>query len=265
MLSAFLPSFLPGATAGLLPIWGWSTLGAVSGSIAGSFLATLVIRWPAGRSLGGRSACDGCGQAVRSADLIPLLSFLVQRGRCRGCGMRIDRRHPTIEVLAAAIGAFAFAMAPGEAGLAGALFGWLLLALTVLDLEHFWLPDRLTGTLAATGLIGGLAGLAPSLADRVVGGAAGFGLLAAIGILYARLRGRTGLGQGDPKLLGAIGLWLGWQALPLVLLGASLAGLAAVAGAAVAGRRIAFTDKVPFGALMAIAAWLLWCVAAIGL
>jgi leader peptidase (prepilin peptidase)/N-methyltransferase len=265
MVAAFLPFFPLGAAAGVLPIWAWALLGAGAGALAGSFLATLAIRWPAGRTLGGRSACDGCGRTVRAVELVPLLSFLVQRGRCRGCGASIDRRHPVVEALAAGIGGTAFAAAPGAAGVAGALFGWLLLTLAILDLEHFWLPDRLTATLAAAGVAGGVAGLPPSLPDRVVGGLAGFAVLAAIGLVYARLRGRIGLGHGDPKLLGAIGLWLGWQALPLVLLGASLAGIAAVGLGALAGKRVAATDRVPLGALMAIAAWLLWCVAAIGL
>jgi leader peptidase (prepilin peptidase)/N-methyltransferase len=113
--------------------------------------------------------------------------------------------------------------------------------------------------------VGGAVGLPPTLLDRVVGGAAGFGVLTVIGFTYARLRGRVGLGQGDPKLLGAIGLWLGWQALPLMLLGSSLIGLAAVASRAVAGKSVAATDRLPLGTLMAAAAWLLWCAAAIRL
>ncbi|MDB5688939.1 MAG: peptidase [Sphingomonas bacterium] len=237
----------------------WVLLGGLAGAIVGSFLATLVLRWPAGTGLGGRSRCDGCGRAIGAAALVPLLSYLVLRGRCRACGDSIDRRHPAIELGAAAIGAVALAIAPGPAGAAGAVFGWLLLTLAILDLEHFWLPDRLTGTLAAAGLCAGLAGVAPPLATRIIGGLVGFAALAGIGFLYARLRGRVGLGQGDPKLLGAIGLWLGWPALPLVLLGASLIGLGAVAALRLTGRRIRATDRLPLGTLMAAASWLLWC------
>jgi leader peptidase (prepilin peptidase)/N-methyltransferase len=250
----------PGAE--LLPPWLWVVLGVVLGSIAGSFLSTLVVRWPQGRSLGGRSTCDGCGQAVTAARLVPLLSYALLRGRCDGCGASIDPRHPLVEAAAAIIGGLALFLAPGGVGLAGALFGWLLLTLAILDLQHFWLPNRLTAALALIGLAGGVLGLAPALSDRIVGGAAGFGMLAAIGFAYARLRGRGGLGQGDPKLLGAIGLWLGWQALPLVLLGASLIGLAAVAARVLAGKPVAATDRVPLGTLMALAGWLLWCVTA---
>jgi leader peptidase (prepilin peptidase)/N-methyltransferase len=262
MLPHLSPLAIPSPAAEALPYWGWIAIGVVLGAIAGSFLATLVVRWPRERTLSGRSACDGCGRALRAVHLVPLLSFVLLRGRCRNCGAPIDRHHPAIEAVAALIGGSALALAPGAEGLGGAVFGWLLLTLAMLDLEHFWLPDRLTATLAVLGLAGGLAGLAPPLADRIVGGLAGFAVLAAIGAAYSRLRGRIGLGQGDPKLLGAVGLWLGWQALPLVLLGASLAGLAAVAARAAAGKSVAATDRVPLGALMAIAAWLLWCVAA---
>jgi leader peptidase (prepilin peptidase)/N-methyltransferase len=239
-------------------------LGGIAGAIAGSFLATLVVRWPAGEALGGRSRCDGCGRALGPAALVPLLSYVVLRGRCPRCGSRIDRRHPLVELSAAAIGAVALAIAPGPVGVAGALFGWLLLTLAILDAEHFWLPDRLTAALALAGIGAGAAGIAPSLVARLIGGAAGFAALAGIGFLYARLRGRTGLGQGDPKLLGAIGLWVGWQALPLVLLGASLTGLGVVALLRLAGRRVGAADRLPLGTLMAVAAWLWWCATASG-
>ena len=252
MTMPILPELPSAAAAGV---------GLVLGAIAGSFLSTLVVRWPAGRAMSGRSACDGCGRPLGALALVPLVSFLAQRGRCRACGARIDPRHFLIEVGAAAIGATSLGLAPDMAGLAGALFGWLLLTLGVLDLQHFWVPDRLTGTLALIGLGAGAAGLPPTLADRVAGGATGFAALALIGWSYRRLRGRVGLGQGDPKLLGAVGLWLGWAALPFVLLGASLFGLAVVAVGRAAGRPFAGSDRLPLGTLMAAAAWPLWCIA----
>ncbi|MDB5684055.1 MAG: hypothetical protein JWM75_1753 [Sphingomonas bacterium] len=247
-----------------IPGWGWAVAGGVLGAIVGSFLATLIVRWPAGEGVGGRSRCDGCGAAIPAAALVPLLSFVALRGRCRSCAAPIDWRHPMIEAAAAAIGAVALLLAPGAAGLAGALFGWILLALALLDLEHLWLPDRLTATLAGAGLATGIAGLAPALGERLWGGVAGYAALALIGAGYARLRGRVGLGQGDPKLLGAIGLWLGWRALPLLLLGAAAIGLAAVAASALSGRRVALSDRLPLGTLMAVAAWALWAATAAG-
>lgn len=236
--------------------WVWAAGGFALGAIAGSFLATLAVRWPQGRDLGGRSCCDTCGRMLGGWELVPLVSALAQRGRCRGCGAAIAADHAAIEWAAAAIGAAAFGLAPGIAGAGWALFGWLLLTLAALDARHFWLPDRLTLTLGAAGLlVGGLA-TGVALVDRVIGAAAGFASLWAIGAGYRRLRGREGLGGGDPKLLAAIGAWLGWLALPFVLLAASLLGL----GAALLGGDLRRDRPLAFGAALAAGAvpgWLL--------
>ena len=231
------------------------------GAIIGSFVATLVVRWPAGRSVArGRSACDGCGRVLRARELVPIASYLAQRGRCRSCGGRIDPRHPLIELLALAIGAAAGWAAPGPVGVAGAVAGWLLLALGALDLALLWLPDRLTGSLAVVGVAAGLLGAEPALAERLIGGVGGLVALWLVGWSYHRLRGRQGLGGGDPKLLGAIGLWLGWRLLPAVLLLACLIGLGVVAWRGLTGRRVAASDAMPLGTLLAVAAYPAWLV-----
>ena len=243
----------------------WSIGLALLGLIAGSFVAALVVRWPQGRSVvAGRSACDACGVTLRASDLVPLLSALLLRGRCRACGARIDPVHWHTEAAGAAIGAAAGLVAAGPVALAGAVFGWLLLALALLDLRHWWLPDRLSATLALAGVTSGATGLAPDWTERAIGGAAGFGCLWAIAWAYRRVRGREGMGGGDPKLLGAIGLWLGWRMLPGVLLLASVAGLGWVAWTVARGKAVAATDAVPFGVLLAVAAYPVW-LAMIGL
>jgi leader peptidase (prepilin peptidase)/N-methyltransferase len=237
----------------------WPLALAVLGAILGSFIAALVIRWPEGRSvMRGRSACDRCRRTLGPDELIPLLSFAVQRGRCRGCGARIDARHPAIEAAGLAIGAVAGLVAPDATGLAGAMFGWILLALAALDVTAFWLPDRLTGSLAATGMLAGAIGFDPPLSDRLIGGVAGFAVLAAIAWGYRALRHRDGMGGGDPKLFGAIGLWLGWRMLPAVLVMASLVGLGVVLFAHLTGRRMTRETALPFGALLAVAAYPAW-------
>ena len=237
--------------------------GALIGAIAGSFLATVLIRAPAGRSaLVGRSICDACGTRLSPGELVPLLSFLLQRGRCRRCAAPIDMRHPLMEAGAALVGAVALAAHGGALGFVTAVFGWWLLLIAAIDAEHHWLPDRLTLPLGAAGLLAALGGLGPALIDRATGAGVGYAVLAALALTYRRLRGREGLGGGDPKLLAAIGAWLGWQALPLVLLGAALAGLAALALRRLRGQRIAATDRLPLGTLMALAAWPLWLVTA---
>lgn len=245
----------------LVPPWPRAAAGALLGLVAGSFLATLIRRWGEGRSVArGRSACDDCGQALAAVELVPLVSFAALGGRCRRCRAPIDPLHPAVEAGAAAIGLVALLAEPGWGGLAGALFGWGLLALALLDLRHLWLPDALTLPLLLAGLAGGLAGLPPAPLDRAIGAAAGWGGLAAVAFLYRRWRGRTGIGGGDPKLFGAIGAWLGWAVLPQVLLGACLTGLAIVAALALAGRPVGRTTRLPFGALLAPAAWALWLI-----
>jgi leader peptidase (prepilin peptidase)/N-methyltransferase len=237
----------------------WGVIGFLLGGIVGSFLATAAIRWPRSEQASiGRSRCDHCKRALRPWELIPILSFNIRRGRCASCGGAIDRRHVLIELAAAAIGAVAFALAPGLAGAGGAVFGWGLLLLAVLDVEHFWLPDGATGLLALLGIAFGAAGAPPFPNDRLIGMAAGFLSLWLIGRSYRLVRHREGLGGGDPKLFGAIGAWLGWAALPYVLLLAALAGLGSVLLARERGQAVSATMRVPFGALLAVAAWPLW-------
>lgn len=238
-------------------------LGLVLGAVAGSFTATILLRWPAGRSVGGRSACDGCGRRLGPAQLVPILSFLSVRGRCGACGARIDRRHLAMEAGSAMIGGLALWLQPNLVGVAGAVLGWWLLLIAAIDFEHHWLPDRLTLPLLGAGLV--LAGIdvGPALADRLIGAVAGFGVLAAIRFGYRSLRGREGMGGGDPKLLGAIGAWLGWQPLPFVLLGAGLLGLMLVLANRAWGREVRLDSQLPLGTLMAAAAWPLWLLAAL--
>lgn len=239
----------------------WGLAGFVLGAIAGSFLSTAAIRWPKGGQVTrGRSVCDGCGRVLGVVDLIPILGFLIRRGRCHTCGAAIDRRHVALEVAAALIGLTAFAVAPGPAGVAGAVFGWMLLLLAALDVEHFWLPDRVTWPMALTGIAVGAAGVMPFPSDRLIGLAVGFGGLWLVGALYRLIRKREGLGGGDPKLFGAIGAWLGWAALPYVLLIAGLVGIVAVLLARRRGEAVSATTRVPLGALLAVAAWQVWLV-----
>ncbi len=242
-----------------LELWGWPILLGVLGAVFGSFIAVVAIRWPEGRSVAeGRSACDSCGAALRPAELVPVLSFLVQRGRCRHCRAAIPSSHWFTEVAGMAIGILAGCVAPGLEGAAGAVFGWLLLALAALDIAAFWLPNQLNAALAAVGLGAGALGIGAPMSERLIGGAGGFAVLWLVARAYKTLRGRQGLGGGDPKLFGAIGCWLGWQALPMVLLAASLIGLAGVLGLMTTGRRVQATDRLPFGVMLAVGAFAIW-------
>lgn len=239
-------------------------IGALTGAIFGSYIATLVLRWPQGKQASsGRSACDGCGHVLGAMELIPIVSWMAQRGQCRHCSAKIDPVHPRTEAAAAVIGGLAFALSPNAGGAALALLCWQLLALALLDARHYWLPHRLSALLAISGLVGGgvmmaSLGISASLIDRLIGGAAGFAGLWVIGAVYARARGQQGLGGGDAPMLGAIGLWTGWAALPFILLLASLTGLAVGlvsrnwAADAASGEHWR-QQRLPLGTLLAIA------------
>lgn len=238
-------------------------LALVLGAVIGSFLAVVLIRWPQGRSfIGGRSECDACHAPLGARDMVPILSYALSRGRCRHCGAAIDPRHVAMEAGAALVALVAVIAHPLPVAAATALFGWWLLILAALDLEHQWLPDALVLPLALAGLAVGWVGIGPSLDERAMGLLAGYASLALIAFAYRALRGREGLGGGDPKLLAAIGAWLGWQQLPFVLLGAGLIGLGAVAATRMRGKPVSATDRLPLGTLMALAAWPLWLLAA---
>lgn len=271
-------------------------LGGLLGLAVGSFLATLVVRAPAGLPLTGRSRCDTCLSPLPAAALLPLLAFAAQRGRCRGCGAAIDPVHPALEAAAALVGALALGLLGPGPGLAGALLGWLLLAAAALDLRHHWLPDWLTLPLLALGLGLSLA-RDPSGFPAQAAAAGGFLLLFwLVREAHVRLRGREGLGLGDVKLAAALGAWVNPFLLPPLLLLAALAGLlwaALVRARAGAGRGAgqeagrgggqeagrgagpgapegSLTSppppgwpEVPFGAFLAAAAWPLWLAAAL--
>ena len=238
--------------------WEIAALAGVLGAIVGSFLGAALIRLPKGESvISGRSHCDGCGRTLRPTELVPILSYLALRGRCGACGIAIDRWQFAAEIGGAMVGIATALIARDGAMLGiGLVLGWQLLLLGLLDLRHFWLPDRLVILLAATGLVPATLAAASDwrlLAGSLLGAALGFGLLWLAARLYRGWRGREGLGAGDPKLLGAIGLWLGPLGVVETLLGACLIGLAAVAGLALARRAPAADTALPLGPLLALA------------
>ena len=244
-----------------MPFFAYPIAGAILGIIIGSFLATLVIRWPRGESvIAGRSKCDHCGHKLTAGELIPIVSHLTQSGKCRNCQRAIGTEHIAIEIAAGLIGGCAFFVSPGIEGFAGAIFGWILLALAALDIEHQWLPDRLTITLAAIGLAASQITGNPNITERLIGGVSGFMALYLIAAAYRALRGREGIGGGDPKLLGAIGCWLGWQALPFVVFGSSLVGLLALLAMRYRGEQITASTALPLGSFIAVTAFPIWLI-----
>lgn len=239
-----------------LPFAFGSVLAAVLGAIFGSFIAALALRWPRGEGLGGRSHCDSCGRVLGPLELVPLLSHLWLRGRCRGCGAAIHHFHARVEAAGALIGCAALLIMPGVAGWAWAVMGWMILPLLLLDARHYWLPDRLTIPMAVVGLLIGGPLTGADLDQRLIGAlAAGLSLLL-LRWAYRAVRGRDGMGGGDPKLFAAIGAWLGWQALPLVLVLASFSGIAWAILGHEKRNQPAMQRRVPFGVFLGVGGWI---------
>ncbi|MCU0948752.1 MAG: prepilin peptidase [Porphyrobacter sp.] len=232
----------------------------LAGAAVGSFVGTALVRLPEGRSvLSGHSACDSCGTRIAARDMVPLLSWLLLRGRCRNCNAPIGVWQVGCEIAGALIGVAAVLLAPERTALPAMLFGWQLLLLALIDVRHFWLPRPLTAVLAASGA--GLAiwqgwseaSLVP-LGVAAAGGALGFIMLWGVARGYRLLRGRDGMGDGDPPLLAAIGLWLGPMGVIGTVIGASVLGLASALVMLLARRPVTSDTAMPLGTLMAASA-----------
>lgn len=240
----------PGDTA-----WG----AVLAAPFVGSFLGVLVRRLPERRPvIWARSQCEGCGAVLEPRDLVPLVSWLTSRGRCRFCRRPLGHFYPAIELAAVAVALVAVAFDGGAAAWLDCLLGWWLLALAWIDVRHWLLPDALTLPLVLAGLIAALAFDPEGLLDRALGAAAGYLALRGIALLYRALRRREGLGEGDAKLLAASGAWVGASGLPQVVLIAAVAGLLAAAGLRLAGFRLGPRSALPFGPFLALATWLVW-------
>lgn len=206
------------------------------------------------------SHCPHCAHQIRAWENIPLLSYLLLRGRCSHCTARISPRYPLTELacgLLSAVIAWHFGFG-WQAGMV-LLLSWGLLALSLIDAEHQLLPDVLVLPLLWLGLIVNSFGLFVSLDDAVWGAVLGYLCLWSVYWLFKLLTGKDGIGHGDFKLLAMIGAWGGWQSLPLTIMLASLVG--ALVGALMLRRRNAQTSTpIPFGPFLAIAGWiaLLW-------
>ena len=237
--------------------WLWPLFAA---PFIGSFLGVLVRRLPERRPVVlGRSECERCGARLGAADLVPLLSFVALRGRCRHCGEPISRFHWQVELAALAVAAVAATadIRPLELWL-NCCLGWALLALAWIDFETTTLPDAITLPLLVAGL-GATAWLEPwMLADHAAAAALGYALLRGVGMIYRAVRGRDGIGDGDAKLLAALGAWVGIGLLPAVMVGAALAGLAGAGLMWLRGADITARTAVPFGPYLALAGWTVW-------
>jgi leader peptidase (prepilin peptidase)/N-methyltransferase len=241
------------------PAAAWAGVAAL-GLVLGSFLNVCIYRLPRGGSLvHPRSFCPHCGALIRWFDNVPLLSFLVLRGRCRGCGAPISWVYPLVEAVnAAAYLALFSRYGPGPAFALLALFASSLVALVAIDARHQILPDRITLPVLAAGVAG--AGLNPEVTwiQALAGAALGAAAPAALLLGWERLFGVEGMGWGDVKMLAMIGAFLGpGRTLLTLVAGACLGALFGLA--LIARRRGTLRTALPFGVFLGIAAGLsLW-------
>jgi leader peptidase (prepilin peptidase)/N-methyltransferase len=225
----------------------------------GSFLGVVIDRLPAGRPmLVGRSRCDACSATLGAKDLVPVASWLWRRGRCAYCRAELSTFYPIIELVALAVAASAAWVLSGWLLLVSCALGWTLLALAAIDQRHFLLPDVLTLPLIPAGLVVAFAIDPALLMPHALGAIAGFAAFVAIAFAYRRLRRRKGLGLGDAKVLAAAGAWLGWQALPGLVVIAAVCALAVALARTVTGDRLSATTRIAFGSYLALAFWLVW-------
>jgi leader peptidase (prepilin peptidase)/N-methyltransferase len=200
------------------------------------------------------SHCTSCMTPLRARDLVPVLSYLWLKGRCGHCGAQVSMRYPLVELAVAAMWAFcASHWGLSFEALAWAGFGTVLLALALIDLDTMLLPDALTQPLLWVGLMVSALGLTQvNLQDSFWGAVAGYGFLWLVQAVFGMVTGKQGMGAGDFKLLAALGAWLGWLALPGVVLMSSL--LAVVMALVMRFRgSLASGQAFPFGPYLAFA------------
>ena len=249
---------------------------ALFGLLIGSFLNVVVYRLPvmaqreldnyiaheAGKELPHpdrfnlmvpRSACPHCGHRISALENIPVVSWLVLRGKCSACKAPISARYPIVEAVTGLLSAvLVWNLGSGWLGLAGLLFTYFLIAMTLIDYDTKTLPDDLTYPLLWLGLLINLNGTIVPLRDAVIGAMAGYVSLWAVYWLFKLVTGKEGMGYGDFKLLAALGAWMGWAMLPTIII------LSSVVGAIVGISLIVFARRdrnnpIPFGPYLAAA------------
>lgn len=200
-----------------------------------------------------RSRCPHCGRQVAALENIPILSYLLLMGRCKGCGQRISVRYPLVEAATGLLfGYAAWRYGLSLAGAGALLFIAAMIALAFIDFDTQLLPDDITLPLLWAGLLANVANTYTTLPNAVIGAAVGYLALWSVYWLFKLATGKEGMGYGDFKLLAAIGAWLGWPLLPLVILLSSLVG-AVIGIALIVLARRGRNVPMPFGPYLATA------------
>ncbi len=218
------------------------------GALLGSFANVVIVRLPEGESVvKPRSACRKCKSLIPWYHNIPILSWLILRGKCYKCGAKFSIRYPMVELIMGAL----FAAAALRYGVSWTLLEMLififgLVCCTFIDIDHMILPDEFTISGIVIGLIGSILNPERSFLPSLYGVLLGGGFLWSVAYLYFLVRKREGMGGGDIKLIAWIGAVLGWASIPVVIIGSSLFG-ALVGVSLVIGQKDAFKKAIPFG------------------
>lgn len=265
---------------GLLPTNAWIVIAGVVGVVVGSFLNVVILRLPPRLHYEGSlplsmehtgeippgiicpaSHCPSCKTSIRAWQNIPVISFVLLRGQCRHCGVRIGLRYPLVELLSGILSVIVvLVLGLNWQGLVGLLLTWVFITLAFIDIDHELLPDIIVLPVLWLGLGASLIPVFATPPDAILGAAAGYLLLWSVYQVFKLITGREGMGYGDFKLLALIGAWLGWQALSLVIL------LSGAAGALFSLMLLALQEKtqgqsvMPFGPFLSMAGWfaMLW-------
>jgi leader peptidase (prepilin peptidase)/N-methyltransferase len=258
------------APASLIP----AIVAAIFGLLIGSFLNVVVHRLPIMRQreidnyiadkegkplphperynlMVPRSACPHCGHQITALENIPIVSWLALRGKCSSCKAPISARYPVVEAVSGILsGLLIWHFGSGWTGLAALVFTYLLISMTLIDVDHKELPDDLTYPLLWLGLLINLDGSFVPLRDAVLGAAGGYLFLWIVARAYEMVRGHIGMGEGDFKLLAALGAWFGWQMLPTIIVLSSFVG-AIIGVTMIAIGKTKKGQHIPFGPYLA--------------
>ena len=200
-----------------------------------------------------RSRCPSCGHQISALENIPIVSYLLLRGRCSSCATPISLRYPLVEAITGLFSAYAiWHFGPTLQGAGALLLIWALIALTGIDFDTQLLPDSITLPLLWLGLAFNLAGTYVDLFSAVIGAMTGYLTLWSVFWLFKLATGKEGMGFGDFKLLAALGAWLGWQMLPAIILLSSVVG-AVVGICLIVATRHGRNTPIPFGPYLAAA------------
>lgn len=239
----------------MLPVWMVPAVASLFGLVIGSFLNVCIYRVPLGLSVvSPPSRCGACERTLRWFHNVPVLSWLVLRGRCGFCGARVSVQYPLVELVTAGVFALTAWLTPLDTLLAARLvLACLLIVLFAIDFEHYLLPNVLTLPGIGAGLAFALIG-PPGWQDSVAGILLGGGLLYGLAAGYYALRKEEGLGMGDVKMLAMIGAFLGWKAVLLTLVLSSFAGAAIGVAMMLLTERGGMKYALPFGTFLALGA-----------